>query len=56
MWPFGVEFPNKVIETGLLLQAIHSGRSGCFFLHREMHALVAAALLWIAGLMRSIAG
>src|ERR1700751_1647629 len=48
VWPFGVEFPDKVVETGLLLQAVHSGRSGCLFLQREMHALVAAVLLRVA--------
>src|SRR5215813_2413583 len=48
--PFGIEFLNKVVEAGLLLQTVHSGRSGCFFLQRQMHALVAAVLLWVARL------
>ena len=50
VWPFGIEFLNKVVEAGLLLQTVHSGRSGCFFLQRQMHALVAAVLLWVARL------
>jgi hypothetical protein len=48
--PFGIEFLNKVVEAGLLLQTVHSGRSGCFFPQCEMHALVAAVLLWVARL------
>src|SRR5204863_4847801 len=50
VWPFGIEFLNKVVEAGLLLQTVYSGRSGCFFLQRQMHALVAAVLLWVARL------
>src|SRR5262245_64110856 len=46
-WPFGIEFLNKVIEAGLLLKTVHCGRSGCLFLQRQMHALVAAVLLWV---------
>src|SRR4030088_2027663 len=45
VWPLGVEFLDKVVEAGLLLQAVYSGRSGCFFLQREMHALVAGVLV-----------
>src|SRR6202048_5306713 len=48
VWPFGIEFLDKVVKAGPLLQAVHSGRSGCFFLQRQMHALVAAVLLWVA--------
>jgi hypothetical protein len=36
VWPLGIEFLNKVIETGLLLQAVHSGWSGCFFLQQTL--------------------
>ena len=50
MWPLGVEFADEVIEAGLLLQAVHAGRSGCFLLQRQMHALVAAVLLRVARL------
>src|SRR5216684_6727363 len=50
VWPFGIEFLGKVVEAGLLMQAVHSGRSGCFFLQREMHALVAAVVLRVARL------
>jgi hypothetical protein len=50
VWPFGIEFLNKVVEAGLLLQTVHSGRSGCFFLQCEMHAFMPAVLLWMARL------
>src|SRR5258707_5767024 len=50
VWPFGIAFLNKVVEAGLLLQTVHSGRSGCFLLQRQMHALVAGVLLWVARL------
>src|SRR5581483_10685209 len=47
---FGVEFGDKGIEAGLLLQTVLPWRSGGFLLQREMHALVAAVLLRLAGL------
>src|SRR5215469_13303898 len=50
VWPFGIEFLNKGVEAGLLLETVHCGRSGCLFLQRQMHALVAAVLLWVARL------
>jgi hypothetical protein len=50
VWPFGIELLDKVVEAGLLLQTVDSGRSGCFFLQRQMHALVAAVLLRVARL------
>src|SRR5215831_17201806 len=55
VWPFGIEFLNKGVEAGLLLETVHSGRSGCFFLQRQMHALVAAFCCGWPGLMRSMA-
>ena len=45
MGPLGVEFADKIIETGLLLQGVHFWWSGCFFFECEMHTLMAAILL-----------
>ena len=50
MWPFGIEFLDKVVETGLLLQTVDSGRSSGFFLQRQMHTFMAAVLLRVARL------
>ena len=50
MRPLCIEFADKIIETRLLLEAVHARRSGGFLLERQMHALVAAVLLRVAGL------
>src|SRR6202047_3124259 len=55
VWSFGVEFLDKVVEAGLLLQAVRSGRSGCFFLQlRCMRSWRPFCCGW-PGLMRSMA-
>ncbi len=46
---FLVEFPGEVIEPGLLLQAVLMGWLGGFSFEGEVHALMAAVLLWMAG-------
>ena len=49
---FLVEFFEKVIEAGLLLQAVRAGRSGGFLFEGEVHALMAPVLLrvsWLVG-------
>ena len=43
------EFVQEGIEFGLLLQQIGSCGPGGFFLEREVHTLVAAVLLRMAG-------
>src|ERR1700682_1568397 len=48
--PFSIEFLNESVETFLLLQAVGAWRTGCFLLECEMHTLVAAVLLRMAGL------
>jgi hypothetical protein len=40
-----VEDIDEVIELGLLLQEVRTGRLGGFFLQGQMHALMAAVLL-----------
>ena len=47
---FGVELVEEGVEACLLLQAVHARRAGCLLLEREVHALVAAVLLGVAGL------
>jgi hypothetical protein len=48
--PLGVEFLDEGVEAGLLLEAVHAGRSGGLPLQREVHAFVTAVLLGMAGL------
>src|SRR6185369_4671518 len=48
--PLVVEFLDEGIEAGLLLQGVHFRRPGRFPLQRQVHALVAAVLLRLAGL------
>ena len=50
---FGVGLADEIVEAGLLLEAVHAGRSGGFGLQAEAHALVAAVLRRRVGLMRS---
>src|SRR5438105_4150062 len=50
MRPFGIELTDKGVEAFLLLQAVGAWRAGCFLLEGEMHALVTAVLLRMAGL------
>ena len=50
MRPFGIELVHEGVEAGLLLQAVHAWRAGGFLLQGEVHALVAAVLLRMAGL------
>ena len=49
-----VEFFCELVEAGLLLQAVHAGRTGGLFLEREMHAFVTPVLLGFPGLIRSM--
>ncbi len=50
MRPFIVELLDERVEAGLLLQAVHAGRTGRLLLQGQVHALVAAVLLGMAGL------
>ena len=50
MRPFGIELADEGIEALLLLQAVGARRPGCFLLESEVHALMAAILLRMAGL------
>ena len=50
MRSFDIELVNEGIEAVLLLQAVPAWRAGRLFLEGEMHALVAAVLLRMAGL------
>ena len=50
MGPLGIEFLDEGVEAGLLLKAVHTGRTRCFLLQRKVHALVAAILLRVTRL------
>ena len=50
MRAFGVELADEGVEAGLLLEAVHARRAGGFLLQGQVHALVAAVLLRMAGL------
>ncbi len=50
MRPFDIEFAHEVVETGLLLKAVEAWRACGFLLQGEVHALMAAVLLRLAGL------
>ena len=47
---FGVELAHEGIEPGLLLQTVETGRAGSLLLQGQVHALMAAVLLRMAGL------
>ena len=47
---FGVELAHEGIELGPLLQTLETGRAGCLPSSGQVHALVAAVLLRMAGL------
>ena len=49
MRPFVIEFLNEGVELGLLLQDVGAGRAGGFLLQSQMHALMPAVLLRMAG-------
>ena len=54
--PLGIELRLEGVEASLLLEAVVAGRAGRFLLESEVHALVGAVLLRVAGLlMRSMA-
>ena len=50
MRPFGIELMHEGIEARLLLQAVEAWRRGRFLLGVQVHAFVAAVLLWRAWL------
>jgi hypothetical protein len=45
-----IELARKIIEARLMLQEVHSGRSGRLLFQGRMHALMASVLLRAAGL------
>src|ERR1700746_1787085 len=50
MRSFGIELQHEGVEAALLLQGVLPWRPGCLLLQCEVHAFVAAVLLWMAGL------
>jgi hypothetical protein len=47
---FDIELVQEGIEAGLLLQTVHARRARGFLLQSEVHAFMAAVLLWQSGL------
>src|SRR5215472_19171496 len=47
MGPLLVEGRDELIEAGLLLEVVLRGGLGGFLLQRQVHALMAAVLLWM---------
>jgi hypothetical protein len=50
MWPLIVVNFDEAVEALLLLQEVERGWLGGLLVQRQMHALVSAALLWVARL------
>ncbi len=50
MRPLVVELLDKIIELGLLLQAVQSRRASSFLFERKMHAFMPTILLRMTGL------
>jgi hypothetical protein len=50
VWSLVVVNPDESIKALLLLKEVEGGGLGGFFLQRQMHALMAAVLLWMSGL------
>jgi hypothetical protein len=48
--PFGVELGHEGIEPGLRVPAVEARRASGLLLQGQMHALMAAVLLQVAGL------
>ena len=53
-WALAIEPLDEVVEPRLLLQDVGGGRSGRFFLQRQMHPFMPAVLLRMTDLIRSI--
>jgi hypothetical protein len=42
VWALGIEFLDEIVESGSLLKAVPSWRTGGFFLQRQIHPSMAA--------------